>query len=265
MGPVVVVTIADVLTSTRRAKGDPRCMGGTDMRMSVGERRDQLVEAAITVASRDGIDATTLRAIAAEAGASLGSVHYCFEDKDALLSAMAFAITRRHISPVLMDMLVHGDVTVLIQRAIDVLWGAVTATHDEQLLTYELTTYSLRHPELRQVSVTQYMESHAAAREFLEALAVSADVEWTVPLETLTRMVTTTVDGVVLAWLTDGSDEAAREVLREFGKYLATCIRPRTRTAPDGHSERRQTSPTKQHGGFRLFVLPSTLPAPGTR
>jgi hypothetical protein len=159
-------------------------------------------------------------------------------------------------------MLVHDDVTALIKRAIDLLWGAITATHDAQLLTYELTTYSLRHPELRQVSATQYVESHDAAREFLTALADSADIEWTVPLETLTRMVTATVDGVVIAWLADGNDDAARGVLDEFGKYLATCARPTTGTAPEPEPE---ASSTKPEGGARLFVLPTKLPASDPR
>ena len=65
-------------------------------RMPVAERREQLVEAALTVASRDGIEAATVRAVAAEAGVSLGVVHYCFQDKDELLRAMAHAITARN-------------------------------------------------------------------------------------------------------------------------------------------------------------------------
>ena len=62
-------------------------------RMPVAERREQLIEAAITVASRDGIEAATVRAVAAEAGVSLGVVHYCFQDKSELMRAMAHAIT----------------------------------------------------------------------------------------------------------------------------------------------------------------------------
>ena len=58
-------------------------------RMPVAERREQLIAAARAVASREGIDGTTVRAVAAEAGVSLGVVHYCFEDKDELLRAVA--------------------------------------------------------------------------------------------------------------------------------------------------------------------------------
>ena len=58
-------------------------------RLPILERRAQLVRAALVVATRDGFEAATVRAIAAEAGVSLGVVHYCFEDKDELLREVA--------------------------------------------------------------------------------------------------------------------------------------------------------------------------------
>ena len=61
-------------------------------RLPMAERRAQLVRAALTVASRDGIEAATVRAIAAEAGVSLGVVHYCFEDKNELLREVGEAV-----------------------------------------------------------------------------------------------------------------------------------------------------------------------------
>ena len=48
-------------------------------------RRTELVEAAIKVALDEGLDAATVRRIAAEAGVSLGTVHYCFGSKLSLI------------------------------------------------------------------------------------------------------------------------------------------------------------------------------------
>jgi AcrR family transcriptional regulator len=231
------------------------------MRLSVADRRDQLVEAAITVACRDGIDGGTVRAIVTEAGASVGAVHYCFQDKDELLAEMAFELTRRNASQVLRDLPAHGDLETLLQQAIDALWNVVSRTRGAQLLSYELTTHSLRHAELREVSVNQYVATHAAAREFLLVLAAAADVEWTVPLQTLTRIVATSIDGVVLAWLVDGDDEAAHAQLRLFAEAFATYARPRARSVPAGQQQRPDSGPTKSPRGFRLFVLPATDPA----
>ena len=195
-------------------------------RLPIAERREQLVEAAIAVASRDGIDAATVRAVAAAAGVSLGVVHYCFQDKDELLDAMAHQITRQNLSQSLIEMPAHVDPTTIVEHALDLLWSGISATRGSQLLSYELTTYSMRHPEVRQVSVNQYVVSHEAARQFLGAMATAAAVDWTLPLEVLARLVVMMTDGVVLAWLADGDDAAARATLGVFAEFLASHVRP---------------------------------------
>src|SRR3954454_19035233 len=51
-------------------------------------RRQQLVEAAMTVIAREGVDGATTRRIADEAGAPLATLHYCFQAKENLLLAV---------------------------------------------------------------------------------------------------------------------------------------------------------------------------------
>ena len=195
-------------------------------RLPIAERREQLVEAAIAVASRDGIDAATVRAVAAEAGVSLGVVHYCFQDKDELLDAMAHQITRQNLSQSLLEMPAHGDPATIVEHALDLLWSGISATRGSQLLSYELTTYAMRHPEVRQVAVNQYVVSHEAARQFLAAMGKAGGIEWTLPLEVMARLVVMMTDGVVLAWLADGDDAAARRTLGVFAEFLASHVRP---------------------------------------
>ena len=195
-------------------------------RLPIAERREQLVEAAVAVASRDGIDAATVRAIAAEAGVSLGVVHYCFQDKDELLEAMAHQITRQNLTQSLLEMPVRGEPRAIVENALDLLWSGISATRGSQLLSYELTTYSMRHPEVRQVSVNQYLVSHEAARQFLGAMAYAGGIEWTLPVDVMARLVVMMTDGVVLAWLADGDDAAARDTLRVFAEFLAAHARP---------------------------------------
>jgi AcrR family transcriptional regulator len=202
-------------------------------RLPIAERREQLVEAAIAVASRDGIDAATVRAVAAEAGVSLGVVHYCFQDKDELLSAMAYEITRQNLTSSLLEMPERGDPETIVDGALGLLWSGISSTRGSQLLSYELTTYSMRHPEVSQVAVNQYTVSHAAARQFLEEMARSARIEWTVPVEVLARAVVMMTDGVVLAWLADADDAAARTTLRLFAGFLASLVRPVTFATAD--------------------------------
>ncbi len=195
-------------------------------RLPVAERREQLIDAAIHVASRDGIEAATVRAIAAEAGVSLGVVHYCFRDKDELLREMAHYITRQNLTTGLQQMPPEGEAGEIIHGAIHLLWANISATRGAQLLSFELTTYSMRHPEVRQVSVEQYTVSHEAARTFLESVAQAAHIEWTLPVAQLARLVVMATDGITLAWLADREGEKAVAALEVFGTFLAGHMRP---------------------------------------
>jgi AcrR family transcriptional regulator len=195
-------------------------------RMPVAERREQLVEAALTVASRDGIEAATVRAVAAEAGVSLGVVHYCFQDKDELLRAMAHAITARN-SVQGLDQIPRGlPVATVLELAIGALWESISTSRGSQLLSYELTTSSLRHPELNQVAIEQYRGQWTAAAHVMEVVGRAANVRWEMPTDEIARIVVSVVDGYSLAWLVDGDDEVALRGLRGFGTYLATLAIP---------------------------------------
>lgn len=192
-------------------------------RLPVAERREQLIEAALVVASRDGIDAATVRAVAAEAGVSLGVVHYCFQDKDELLRAMAHAITSQNLArSSLGELPPDAGVAEVIDGTIDALWDGIRDSRGAQLLSYELTTSSLRHPELNQVAIEQYRGSWEAAEQVLRGVEQAANVTFTVPLDTLARTVVAVVDGYSLAWLVDGDEAKAREGMHGFGKFLLT-------------------------------------------
>lgn len=206
-------------------------------RMPVAERREQLVEAALTVASRDGIEAATVRAVAAEAGVSLGVVHYCFQDKDELLRAMAHAITTRNAVQGI-DQIPPGlPVETVIEHAIEALWASISTTRGSQLLSYELTTSSLRHPELNQVAIEQYRGQWAAATEVMEVVGHAANVTWALPTEEIARIVVSVVDGYSLAWLVDGDADKALRGLHGLGRYLATLAVPSEDVAGDTAGE----------------------------
>ncbi|AEE44744.1 TetR/AcrR family transcriptional regulator [Cellulomonas fimi] len=201
-------------------------------RMPVAERREQLIEAALAVASRDGIDAATVRAIAAEAGVSLGVVHYCFQDKDELLRAMAHAITTQNLANSL-DGLPDGvPVDTVLETVIDALWDTIVSARGPQLLSYELTTSSLRHAELNQVAIDQYRGQWSAAEHVLELVEKTAHIGWTVPRAHIALAIVAVVDGYSLAWLVDGDTEAARRGLQGLGRYLTQLAVP-VELAPD--------------------------------
>ena len=123
-------------------------------RLPADERRAQLVESALTIAERSGVASVTVRAVAEEAGVSLGVVHYCFESKDELLAAMGEALIRqlsesmsasfsqvRHAS----ELRGVTGLRELLHIGLSGMWPIIEATPDRQLLTYEITAQALRH------------------------------------------------------------------------------------------------------------------------
>ncbi len=55
--------------------------------MTPAERRDAIVSAALAVALRKGLGATTVRDVAAEMGTSSGLIHHYFDSMDEVLAA----------------------------------------------------------------------------------------------------------------------------------------------------------------------------------
>jgi AcrR family transcriptional regulator len=57
------------------------------VRMAPGERKEAIVAAALVVARRKGLGATTVRDVASEMGTSSGLIHHYFESMDDVLAA----------------------------------------------------------------------------------------------------------------------------------------------------------------------------------
>ncbi|MGV8967099.1 MAG: TetR/AcrR family transcriptional regulator [Cellulomonas sp.] len=191
-------------------------------RLPMAERRAQLVRAALAVASRDGIEAATVRAIAAEAGVSLGVVHYCFEDKNELLREVGEAIAAQRVDRIVLARTPHADPRAVIGAALETVWEAMRERRGAQLLSFELTTAALRNPELRVVATAQLARNLLAARELLEEAAEVAVVRWTVPITLLARLTVATLDGIALAWLVDADDQSADQALAALTNHLTT-------------------------------------------
>jgi AcrR family transcriptional regulator len=191
-------------------------------RVRAAARREQLVEAAIRVAARDGVASTTTRAIAEEAGASLASVHYCFSSKQELLRAVLVAIVNELTESVPTPAESDSDLATLARARLRALLDVVEREPGKQQVTYELTHHALRTDGLADLAEWQYRIYDERARAGLRELAELAGVEWTVPLPVLTRLLLSTIDGVVLRWLVDRDSASALAVLDGFADTLGS-------------------------------------------
>ncbi|UYP20107.1 TetR/AcrR family transcriptional regulator [Rhodococcus sp. Z13] len=205
-------------------------------RLPADERRTQLVDAALELAEDGGVGAVTVRAVAEKAGVSLGVVHYCFESKEALVVAMAHTVVDQLLEAMQAAFDVPADGTHLqgIERlramllsALRAMWSAVDSTRGLQILTYEITTYSLRHraggpATSGDIAAQQYRRMDEQAVAFLDACAERSGVCWTLPTEAVARLALALLDGFVLRWLVDRNADAGEAELDTIADVIAS-------------------------------------------
>lgn len=174
----------------------PRARRGRPPRTTPAE----LVEAAMAVISRDGIGAATTRKIAEQAEVPLGTVHYWFKDKSALLEEVVREMLRR-IEGATVDLELVGEPDLKAG-----LLAAFRSIADDdlgaQLGIYELTALAIRTPGMRELAARQYGFYRETAGRVLEPFLAELGMD-EARAATLAELVAVTFDGMVLAWLAD--------------------------------------------------------------
>src|SRR4051794_13571320 len=82
------------------------------------ERRRQYVAAARAVLARDGVANTTLRAVAEEAGVSIGTLYYIFSAKEQMITAVLEDV-QEEVSAVFQTAETHAGVEHAIRDGLD--------------------------------------------------------------------------------------------------------------------------------------------------
>ncbi|WP_342660777.1 HTH-type transcriptional regulator RcdA [Rhodococcus ruber] len=204
-------------------------------RLPADQRRAQLVESALALAEGGGLGAVTVRAVAEHAGVSLGVVHYCFESKEALVAAMGEALVLQLSQALRTAFTLPQDgpdpqglrgLRQLLYVGINAMWPTIEKTPDRQLLTYEITAYSLRHRDAGEplggnIATDQYRIMDVEARTFLEECAARTGTEWIEPVATVARLALAMLDGVVLRWLVDRDSDAIVTELDDIAAIVA--------------------------------------------
>lgn len=195
-------------------------------RMSVTQRRELLLAAAVRVAVRDGVAELTTRAVAVEAGMPQSAFHYCFRSKDELLAEVVAMASDRltAIAAPIIDpraSLLDQFVSALEQR-----WQALMEAPGTQLSLYELTIYAVRTPGLEALTVEQYAAYAAAAERFLDHLAWKCGVVWTVEITPLAQLFVATIDGLGLSSIADTTTSFPRAALNILAAQLVSLTEP---------------------------------------
>lgn len=183
--------------------------GGTSRKGA--QRRTDIVDAALRVIGRDGIQGLSMRVVAAEAGVPLGTTTYYFQDKDALITAAFSRHTQRETARVVAAIATFGaDLTTsrVAARVADFVITGLTE-HRWQLITeYEFLTAAARRDDLQRASTAWLQSLHAHVEATVAALGSPSP-------RTDARLVLSVVSGLEVDHLGAPLQPAARHAIRQ--------------------------------------------------
>lgn len=192
-------------------------------RKPVDIRRKELVAAALRVVASRGLHEASTRAIVAEAGMALASFHYAFESRDALIDRLIAEVLAGEEKAIIPAELEGKTLTELLAEGLHGYASHLRAdpTHEQAML--ELTQYALRtRLPLAQEQYAQY------ARIALSSLTLAAEqtgVAWTVPLDTVARLLVALTDGLTLNWLVTRDDAGLDAAVDAAARAIASLAR----------------------------------------
>lgn len=190
-------------------------------RLSADERRTALVRAALAVIARDGVHAATTRAIVAEADMALASFHYAYRSRDELIREVITFVVDQQESISRAALRPGHDLRSTVRAGMTAYFDLLREYPEREQAMFELMQYSMRIPELASLPAVQHGSYLTAARALLEAGADLLDIEWTLPIEELSRLLVALTDGLTYAWLADRNDAAAERLIDTIADTIA--------------------------------------------
>lgn len=191
-------------------------------RIPLEERRTSLLSAAIRVIARDGLTAATTRAIVSEAGMPLGSFHYAFDSREALLAAVIDTVTsgeRIAAETTLHQTDAPADLTSTLHAGIVRYIDLLESDPEREQALQELSLYAIRHDQ--PAAVEQLRVYHRSAGHSLALAAEVCDVQWSIPVADVSRFLVVILDGITTTWLADRDGDAARRAAAFAAPALA--------------------------------------------
>ena len=195
-------------------------------RMSSVDRRLEIVQAALRVIGEVGVQGATTRAIVAEAGMSLASFHYAFASRDEMMDELIAYVVENQTVAAFSTIRYGSDIRTTIRDGLQAFFETIVADSAHEQVLFELMLFAMRTPGLESLPQRQWAKYRDAARQVLEAAADSGGIRWTVPVDSVARLLITYTDGLTLSWLADRDLAAAAIVMDLAADSLAALTTP---------------------------------------
>lgn len=162
------------------------------------QRREELAAAVWRLASRDGLDAVTIRGVAAEAGWSTGALHHYFADKEQLLLFAFQTVADRVGRRVAAAREASGDPLELARALLAIGLPLDEARRDETRVWFAFLGLALTRPPLARAQRLAYQAWRRIVADALRDAQEKGDVEEDVDVEREAAALVAIVDGLAV-------------------------------------------------------------------
>jgi AcrR family transcriptional regulator len=191
-----------------------------------------LIDAALRVMARGGVQTATTRAICAEAGMPLASFHYVFDSQHELMKELLRKVIDdagdSERFPELTDDPYHNVEQMLLST-----FEWAVEHPGEELAFHELGNYALRTEGLEDFPRFRVEHSMALIKRAFRVLGGGQPVaESVVDLQELAHLVLTFIEGTVTMLLNTKDEETCRRCIKVYAVFLVEYSRGRLPTLP---------------------------------
>lgn len=193
-------------------------------------RRTELVEAVWRVVLRSGVAGASVRAVATEAGLSVGSVRHFFSDQDALLHDAMREVARRVSARMTADeptrraLAEQGEPTEAVARLLEQTLPLTPAQATEARIWFAFLTHEPTDPTIRAIRQELDDDLHTLCKRSITTLSKSGALAPDRSPKTETTLLWALIDGLTLRTLLDPETtppETARTALHTHLHQLA--------------------------------------------
>lgn len=215
---------------TRRpgdARWNVRRAGSAFMaRISASDRRAAFVAATVRLIAREGLAATSTRAIAAEAEMPLSSLHYVFDTREQLIELAVRTIAADFRMRLDVEAIDFATVATAVHTAFGQRLEYAKSHPTMTLAAYECMTYAARTDVLASLGTSRWSEDMLFIRFLLEMLRLRQRVRFTIESEKLAAMVLTIVEGIIFSWTKTRDDDNAWLGVDAIVTVVESCVEP---------------------------------------
>lgn len=177
------------------------------------ERRSQIVKALYQCISKHGLQKSTIKKIAEEAGVQSGILHHYFKDRDEIIEEMVDAFVADISDRYMAEISHFKDPQTRFSKAVDFLFSPYAMSDEYTAFFYDCWAEGRRNKKVRKSFTKYYQRFRAGMIKLLTETGKSAGLT-AARTKALATMIVAIQDGVSLQWDMDPTNVNLKSMSR---------------------------------------------------